>query len=385
MTKLRFLPASDAPEKPAGISLYAFLFRLITLSVLPLVLLSAYFAVNHYLNLRAERDSMATSLVNDFATAIDHDLNARIGALQMLAVSPLLRDVSRRQDLYQEAQGFHQSFGSHVILSDTERHMLFNTRVPFGTKLPMLPNSDGQAAAPIALATGKPAVGDIVFGPIAREPLVAIAVPALYKGKADFLLLTLYETQIFQKRLEQVALPSGWRLSLLDSHGQVIARRVPADAADDTDVRGRFIAQSVLSPWSVVLEIPRATYQAPLISAAVAMLAAFLVAVVVSLWGGVWASRRLTRAVASLVEAPVCGIQPFSINEIATVRRLLDEAEARRMSAEDTLSKSEGRFKATFEQAAMFESAILSEKTALDTARAGLLADIRERGTVYGG
>lgn len=36
-------------------------------------------------------------------------------------------------------------------------------------------------------------------------------------------------------------------------------------------------------------------------------------------------------------------------------------------------------------QAAVFESAILSEKTALDTARAGLLADIRERGTVYGG
>ena len=36
-------------------------------------------------------------------------------------------------------------------------------------------------------------------------------------------------------------------------------------------------------------------------------------------------------------------------------------------------------------QAALFESAILSEKTALDTARAGLLADVRERGTVYGG
>lgn len=35
-------------------------------------------------------------------------------------------------------------------------------------------------------------------------------------------------------------------------------------------------------------------------------------------------------------------------------------------------------------QAALFESAILSEKTALDTARAGLLADIAERGSVYG-
>ena len=35
-------------------------------------------------------------------------------------------------------------------------------------------------------------------------------------------------------------------------------------------------------------------------------------------------------------------------------------------------------------RAALFESAILSEKTALDTARAALLADIQERGSVYG-
>lgn len=35
-------------------------------------------------------------------------------------------------------------------------------------------------------------------------------------------------------------------------------------------------------------------------------------------------------------------------------------------------------------QAALFESAILSEKTALDTARAGLLQDIAQRGSVYG-
>ncbi|WP_394807488.1 nucleotidyltransferase domain-containing protein [Nitrosomonas sp.] len=35
-------------------------------------------------------------------------------------------------------------------------------------------------------------------------------------------------------------------------------------------------------------------------------------------------------------------------------------------------------------QAALFEAAILSEKTELDTARAGLLADIQKRGKVYG-
>lgn len=35
-------------------------------------------------------------------------------------------------------------------------------------------------------------------------------------------------------------------------------------------------------------------------------------------------------------------------------------------------------------QAALYEAAILSQKTALDTARAGLLDDIEKRGTVYG-
>jgi len=36
-------------------------------------------------------------------------------------------------------------------------------------------------------------------------------------------------------------------------------------------------------------------------------------------------------------------------------------------------------------QAALYEAAILSEKTALDSARAGLLTDIQREGKVYGG
>jgi len=35
-------------------------------------------------------------------------------------------------------------------------------------------------------------------------------------------------------------------------------------------------------------------------------------------------------------------------------------------------------------QAGIYEAAILSEKTTLDTARAGLLADIEQRGSIYG-
>lgn len=42
------------------------------------------------------------------------------------------------------------------------------------------------------------------------------------------------------------------------------------------------------------------------------------------------------------------------------------------------------RWWASDTQAAIFEAAILSEKTALDTARAGLISDIEHRGKVYG-
>ena len=43
------------------------------------------------------------------------------------------------------------------------------------------------------------------------------------------------------------------------------------------------------------------------------------------------------------------------------------------------------RWRARDAQAAIFESAVLSDKTELDAARTGLLADIQQRGSVYGG
>lgn len=353
MTPFRFSTAA----KYSGISLHAFLIGLIVLSMLPLALLSAFFTVNHYQSLRAERDQIATNIANNVAISIDQNLNARIGALQMLAVSPLVDDASRWRDLYREAQGFYQSFGSHVILSDVGEpmHMLFNTRVPFGERLPLLPRPKGNAAAPTAVNTGKPAVGDIFFGPIAKEPLVAIAVPSLRNGKAAHLLLTIFETRQFQQRIDQVVLPSGWGLSLLDSNGVVIARRTPPDFNPETDTQTAqsFIQKSATSPWSVVLEIPQHTYRKPLITAVTAMLTALLVATLASLLGGILASRRLARAVASLSETTPPATPVPDIREIAQARRMLDETNEKRRQTEIVLDDSEKRFHAIFEQAAV--------------------------------
>jgi len=176
-------------------SLHSFLTRLIWLCVMPLVLLAGYLAFDSVHSIQVDRDLDAANIARNFATAIDQSLTARIGALRMLAVSPLADPGALNLSaLYQEAQAFHQNFDSHIILADLNMQMLFNTRVPFGTALPKLPQPKGRAAAPTAVATGKPAVGDSFVGPIANERLVAIAVPGLRDGKIAFLLLTTFET-----------------------------------------------------------------------------------------------------------------------------------------------------------------------------------------------
>jgi len=62
---------------------------------------------------------------------------------------------------------------------------------------------------------------------------------------------------------------------------------------------------------------------------------------------------------------------------------LIDLRAASTVMQYQVLTKGE-RWWALDVQAGLFEAAVLSEKTALDAARAGLLADIHQRGTVYG-
>ena len=339
------------PPAARPVSLHAFLARLIWLCVLPLVFVSAWLAFDRVRTTQSERDGSAANLAQAVAAGTDQYLGARIGALHMLAVSPLVDDRARWPELYREAQGYQESFGSHVILADRAMQMLFNTRVPFGTPLPKVPRPAGRAAAPLAVETGKPVVGDLVRGPIAGVALVAIAVPVLRNEQAHYLLLSTVETSQFRQRLEQAVLPEGWSLKLLDGRGEVIASRGPAGlvSATDVDAAGRFTVRTALAPWSVVLEIPRQAYRAPLLSAAAALAAAVLGATLAALLGGMSAGRRLAGAVASLAEAgaPASGV--IEIAEIRAVRRLLDDARETRGAALDALHDSEATYRSLFD------------------------------------
>ena len=349
-------------------TLRAFLIRLIWLCILPLVLLAAYLAACSILTARAERDGDATDLARNFATAIDLQLKGRIGGLQMLAMSPLADDAASWRHLYQEAQGYRQYLGGNIILADLGLRMLFDTSEPFGTVLPMLPRSKGHVAAPTMLETGMPAVGDSFVGPMTGKTLIAIAAPVIRKDKTVFILLALIEARVFQEWLDQESLPAGWSLSLLDGKGDVIARRAPPGLhpAHDVDASGRHVVKSAVGPWSVVLEVPRAAQRAPLYGAAVTLLMAILGATLVSILGGVVASRTLRRSVASLVDHSVPAASIADITEIAAVRDRLDELAERRERAEATLRHSEQSFRRLFHDAPLALAFVGHDGTLID-------------------
>ena len=230
-------------------SLHRLLTRLIWLCVLPLVVLAGYLAVAHVSRMQAERDLEAENLVKSLAKEIDGDLAARLGGLNMLALSSLADDTARPQAIYREAQGFRQSFGSEVLLTGPDHRVFFHTGVPFGAALPVWQQAEAQATTRKALETGRPAVGNSFSSTVPLERRVAIAVPVLRDGRGNLALLTLVEARHFQRRIDERAVPPGWSLALIDGQGETIARRLDAGrTATDADPGRRFVAASAVSP-----------------------------------------------------------------------------------------------------------------------------------------
>lgn len=345
-------PLDDKREQ----TLQAFLAKLIWVCVLPLVLVSIYLAIDHVRTLIAERDHQAYDQASQLARQVDRQLREQIATLKMMAASPLLDEPRRLELFYKAALSFREYFGGELVLADMSMQMLLNTRQPLGASLPKLPKPKGHSAVSQVLASGQPAVGDTFMGPIAKETLIAVAVPVTREGQIRFLLLSTIPARLIQQRLAEQIRPNGYFVKLLDGNGEAIASWEPHGRKEGPlkkEESRQFMAKSRVAPWLVVLEIPDEVYRAPILSAAAALLVEILLVTLVSLLGGRFTARRLARAVASLAqESPPQGPTP-AITEIEAVRALLVNAAAARQSAEASRHESDRRFRLLFESAAV--------------------------------
>ena len=326
--------------------LSSYLARLIWLCMMPLLLLSSWLAIDSLKEREQRHFSEAGDLAQNIASTIDNRLQAHINALNMLALSPLVDDPKRWPELYAEAQGFKASFGMHVIFADERRQMLFNTRLPYGMPLPMLPDSRGKTAALVTLATGIPQVGDIVQGPVANRPLLAIAVPVLRDGKSPRLMLSIFETTDLKRRIDQFALPVGWSVALIDGTGTDIARRSPVgfDPTRDVAEDHRFTADSKLSHWKVVVEIPQTIHWQSNYRAVALFILAIVLATLLGILGGKFSGKVIEGQIRALVDPEAVFPAASSIAEISAARELLAKLQAERQL-------SDSRFRRLFDLA----------------------------------
>lgn len=359
---------THAPGQRPGVPLRVFLSGLILLSLLPLLLMGAWLAWDSQRSALAVQEESARGLASNFMTAMDEYLDARMRSLDLLAATPMLDDPERWSEFYELAQSFQRRFDGHVILAEAmePRQMLLNTRAPLDAQLPMLPRPAKHSSVATALALGKPAVGDIVFGPVIKEPLVTIAVPVLRQDHVVFVLLSTFTTRLLQERADQFVLPSEWIMHLRDGSGNTIVQRLPPGS--DTEQGGppprRFVVRSAVGPWFVEVEIPHNVWLSLRLQAGIPILFGVLATTIFGMVGAKLAGNRLQRAVVSLVGPPP-DMPAARIAEIEEARELLASTQA-------DLTHSELYFRRLFENAPAAlalsnqEGGIISRNTRFD-------------------
>src|SRR5258708_20309317 len=173
---------SGMPERPArGVRRLSLRSRLVLLVVASIIPLTAFTLARRYFDYQeaVENAGQKTlALARGLSIAVEKDLQARIAALQVLALSQALRDGDLVAFRAQAEAVAGQFPVSNIVLLKDDGRQLMNTLLPPGAPLPVRPDA---AAARQVYATDRPAVSDVYRPALGTNRyLVSIAVP----GKA---------------------------------------------------------------------------------------------------------------------------------------------------------------------------------------------------------
>jgi hypothetical protein len=225
---LRAIPAPEGGKAarwrgPAGLSLRARLLLLVVASIMPLLAFSLGSQYLQYRQAVAATGEQSLELARSLVQVVEQELTARMVALQVLALSPLLRtrDIAgfRKQAQAVIADRFP---GSNLILVRRDGQQIMNTLVPPDAPQRVRPNMESTLQV---FATGLPAVSDVYMGAVGPRLVVAIDVPVTGDdGSIDLVLSTNPRLEDFAAILSRQQLRPGWVVSIYDRNGINVAR-----------------------------------------------------------------------------------------------------------------------------------------------------------------
>ena len=170
---------------------------------------------------RAQAERIGLELARALATAVDAEQRNAISVLQSLATAATLD----RTDL----AGFHertrrvvetQPNWAAVFLADPSGKRLLDSRFPYGSELPSIPE---RASFDRLLRTHAPVVGNLASG-TRGVLLFPVRVPVIRNSELRYVLTALVKPEAILEVIKRQRLPDDWIISIFDENGLRVAR-----------------------------------------------------------------------------------------------------------------------------------------------------------------
>ncbi len=166
-------------------------------------------------------EQMAQTAAQGASASVEREIYGMTTALQVLATSPDLA-ANNLSQFHRNAVEVGTLQNAVIGLRSARHEQLLYSLVPFGQPLPTPSNlieTDGRARA-----AGAPVVSDFYFGRIGGRPSIAVVVPIMNNGELRYFLSASFDVERIRNALLLQRVPDGWRASVRDSKGIVIAR-----------------------------------------------------------------------------------------------------------------------------------------------------------------
>ena len=362
---------------------------------------------------RARYEQEAGLTAQRLIAAVDLELSRMQVASQALATFPTL--------LMQDFQAFHgQALDAlrvwspedpnklAVVVRDLSSQQVVNTRLPWGVPLPKGTNPEVDREV---VQSARAVIQGVFVGATSGRPIISIRVPVMRDGKVTHVLSMAVEPERFAEIIGSEKLPSGWVGTLVDRDDRIIARSrehdrfvgqlAPAEFGTKGGGEGGVwtgrnlngepvlaaYERSPVSGWKAYIGVPMDAANQPLRTSLQFIAALGLLALALSFFLAIPFGERIAQPLRALADsARMLGrgqlVAPMEtrVREVDEVSRVLAGASSELREREAALRASEGRLRATHENAAVGVVEVNSEGRFLyvNTAHAKLTGHSRE-------
>lgn len=168
-------------------------------------------------------------MAQDISASVDRDVVGWLTVLDTLATSELLK-AGDLEGFHARAKAALRNRDVHVILVSPDQQQLLNTRVPFGSPLPRVSDSNSIETV---FRTGQPYVSDVFFGKVAGEPVVNIEIPVFSENRVVQVLVITFSPGRIGEIIGKEQLGTGWMVTVSDRKGNILAQRSDRKVSDE--------------------------------------------------------------------------------------------------------------------------------------------------------